>query len=126
MFPGDCFVFKSGADGHHLWVVVSDPFADPAGALLVNLTTVRGTPFDDLSCVIRADEHEWVKADSYVEFSAARVLPRAHLDRLRLGSTITHFDTFPPNLVRRILDAAVVTVNLELDAIELLKRQGLV
>lgn len=126
MFPGDSFVFKSAADGFHLWVVVSDPFADPAGALLVNLTTVRGVAFDDLSCVFRPGEHEWVKAESYVEFSAARVLPRAHLERLRLGTTITEYPAFPPHLLRRILDAAVVTPNLELDAIDLLKRQGLV
>ena len=87
---------------------------------------MRGTAFDDLSCVVKAGEHEWVQTDSYVEFSAARVLPRAHLERLRLGATVTHYAAFPPHLVRRIPDATVVTVNLELDAIELLKRQGLV
>ncbi len=124
MLLGDTFVFKSGSDKFHLWIVISDPLINSDDVLLVNLTTVRGVKFEDLSCVFDAGEHEWIVAKSYIDFSYARFYSNAHLDRIHNGTTVRVHASFPPHLLRRIHDGAAATQNLELGYLDLLRDQG--
>lgn len=126
MLLGDSFVFRSGSDGYHLWVVTSDPFQNPAKVLIVNLTTVRGGHFEDLSCIFEAGEHHWIKNKSYVAFDSARVERSDYLDRLETGTTVEMHNPFPDTLLKRIHAGAAISQNLELGYLQLLTDQGLV
>jgi hypothetical protein len=123
---GDSFVFRSGSDGYHLWVVISDPLQNDKEVLVVNLTIVRGVRFEDLSCVFEPDEHEWITSRSYVAFDMARHYTDKHLELLRTSKVIREYAVFPGPLLDRIRKAALVTQNLEIGYIELLQQQGLV
>jgi hypothetical protein len=123
---GDSFVFRSGSDGRHLWVVISDPFQNNDKVLIVNLTTVRGVRFEDLCCVIEPGEHEWVKARSYIKFDMARVYPDERLELFKNGRVIREYSPFSAPILDRIRKATLVTQNLELGHVQLLQDQGLV
>lgn len=128
MYAGDCFVSSDRSnqgDGHHLWVVVSDPFQNDKEVLIVNLTSVRGGRFEDLCCVFEANEHEWITHTSYVAFDCAQVHTDAYLDRCQKVGAITIWKSFPLPLLERIRKAAPKTKNLTGDQLQLLVEQGL-
>ena len=125
MLVGDSFVFRSGSDGKHLWVVVSDPLLNSNEVLILNLTSVYNVAFEDHSCVFTAGEHQWIEHDSYIAYDCARVVTSAYLDRLENGTTIRMEVSFPPHLLQRIRDGAQITWNLELGYLQLLQDQGL-
>ena len=126
MFQGDCFTFRSGSDGFHLWVVVSDPAQNSNDVLVVNLTTVRGGRFEDLSCVFEAGEHEWLSTKSFVAFRYARVYSLSHLVRLIHSKVLRAYDPFPIPLLQRIFAGASFSPYLEMGYLELLRDQGFV
>jgi hypothetical protein len=126
VYAGDCFVFKSGADGYHLWVVVSGPFQDPQEVLVVNLTTVRGTPFEDLSCVCEVGDQPWIKQQSYVAFDMAKLYTDAHLDRLVTSRAVTSHRPCSPEFLKRIREGALISPDLENRYLTLLRNQNLV
>ncbi len=125
MQTGDTFVFRSGSDGSHLWVVLSDPSLNPDKVVVVNLTTFRGGRWDDPSCVFEAGEHEWVVRQSYVSYYDARIYTDAHLERLRNSRSLREYAPFQASLLRRALEGAAVSPNLELDTLQILIDQGL-
>jgi hypothetical protein len=123
---GATFVFRSGSDGSHLWVVVSDPLLNTNEVLILNLTTVRNLPFEDLSCVFQPGEHSWLTNESCIAYDYARAETSAYLDRLENGTAVRMCDPFPLPLLDRICAGATVTQNLELDYLHLLQDQGFV
>lgn len=126
MQAGDCFIFRSGNDGGHLWVVISDPYKDKDRVLIANLSTIRGRQLEDLSCVIEPGEHTRVTVKSHVAFSHARVYTDHQLNVMEQGSTIQMKQAFSPELVSRIRDGAAKTPHLKLDMLKLLVEQSLV
>jgi hypothetical protein len=69
---GDTFLLpKSSDDPEHLWVVVTPP--DPGGkAVCVNITTAY--PYSERTTLIQAGEHPFVKHESVVRYSDAKLL----------------------------------------------------
>lgn len=126
MLVGDTFVFRSGEDGHHLWVVVSDPLLNSNDVLILNLTTVRGVALDDLSCVFHPGEHPWIVNQSYIAYDCAQTKTSVYLDRLENGTTVKMNQPFSPQLLQRIYHGAANTMNLEIGFLQILEDQGLV
>ncbi len=73
----DALLVPSGP-GLHLHVVVSDPCQAKQVALLC-ISTIRPSKYDQ-TCVVKAGEHPFVTADSYVVYRNARVTDAAHLE----------------------------------------------
>lgn len=68
---GDTFL--GGAEIHgtdHLWIVINDPQAHGATALIVNISELR--PGAETTCVVGIGEHPFVKKASYVRYMSAR------------------------------------------------------
>lgn len=81
MQPGDTFLGGGeihGAD--HLRLVLNNPAAHEATALLVNLSTLR--PDAETTCILRPGEHEFITRDSYVRYRSARAAKTADLEKL--------------------------------------------
>ncbi|MDE3068445.1 MAG: hypothetical protein KGJ60_12985 [Verrucomicrobiota bacterium] len=60
--------FFGGAELHgkdHPWVIINDPAQHGGQALYVNITSLKGGRFDDLTCVLHAGEHPSVSHASY-------------------------------------------------------------
>lgn len=63
----------------HLFVVMTDVCRDNRH-LLVSLSTIRSS-FHDPACIVRAGEHDFIKADSYVDYQHARTDHTRHLTK---------------------------------------------
>lgn len=123
MLIGDTFVRRSGSDGYHLCIVVSDPLSNPKEVLVLNLTTLYGNSYDDHSCVFQADEHTWLRHETYVAYDMAEIFTNSYLDRLQ-SKVVKPADPFPMALLQRVHAGAAVTQNLELRYLQLLQDQG--
>jgi hypothetical protein len=123
---GDAFVFRSGSDGKHLWVVVSDPLSNSNEVLILNLTTVRNVPFEDQSCVFNPGEHPWIVDPSYIAYDYARVVTSAYLDRLENGTSVKMHPPFATQLLQRIYAGGEASQNFEIGYLQILQDQGLV
>jgi hypothetical protein len=69
----------------HLFILLTDPHDDETGAksvLMVSLSTVRAGLLHDATCILYAEDHPFVKHDSYVFYQRARL---AEADKLLGG-----------------------------------------
>src|SRR6266481_5932540 len=67
--PGDTFYGGSELHGrNHLWIVINDPARHDGLALYVNITSLKGGRFDDLTCVLQRGEHVAANHPSYSSF----------------------------------------------------------
>jgi hypothetical protein len=123
---GDAFTFRSGSDGHHLWVVLSDPTQNSTQVLIVNLTTWRGNKLDDPACVIEAGEHPWVVNNSYIAYRHARIYKLDQLELLERSRSLELHDPFTQLLQSRVTLGASISENLDQRFLELLRNQGLI
>lgn len=75
---GSCFLIPSGPTGEHVFTVALGPkvlagHGPLEQVILLSFTTIRqGLPHDP-ACVIRPDEHPFIKHDSYVYYREPRV-----------------------------------------------------
>jgi hypothetical protein len=124
---GDCFVFRSGSDGNHLWVVISDPVLNPDVVLITNLSSIKGRPLEDLSCTFDPGEHPWIVNGSYVVYSKARSYTLAQLSTMVASKTLVlQAVPFSIPLVKRIHSGAVITRRLAQEHLNQLRDQGFV
>ncbi len=56
----------------HLAILLTDPVGPAKQILIVTVSTLRGSKFDDRTCIINAGEHDFIKQQSYVVYSACR------------------------------------------------------
>jgi hypothetical protein len=67
---GTTFLMDVG--GSHLWVVISDPQADPDQVVIVSLTTWHARK--DQSCIIERGEHPWATHRACVFYAKAMIV----------------------------------------------------
>jgi hypothetical protein len=89
---------------NHLYVVCSDPVADPAHVLLVSLTTFR--PKEETCCLIAAGEHPFVKHRTCVRYKDARIASAEAILNLVRASQMHRRDPVSAELLARIRDGA--------------------
>jgi len=121
---GDAFVRRAGKDGHHLWVVVSNPFQNDREVLILNLTSIRNSPFDDLSCVFDAGDHPWIRHPTFVNYYRSEVHSDRYLDNLVKSGAAKLWNPFIQPQLQRIWTGAGATLNMIGDHLQILKDQG--
>ena len=78
MQRGDTFLLAAGPQGRmHLWIVATEPLRTTTEVIIVSVTTLRNAA--DQTSVLRKGDHPFIKHDSVVHYSDARIY---------LGSTI--------------------------------------
>lgn len=108
---GDTFLAGEQVHGtHHLWVIINDPSAHQDTALFVNVTTL--STIAELTCVLKAGEHPFVKHDSWIRFASAKTALVAQLDRLESLGLIIRQQPAPPALVQKIRAGAAASPQL--------------
>jgi hypothetical protein len=60
-------------DGHHLWFVCTTPNRD-GEVVIVNATT-RQTDSPDITCIVGAADHPWLKHESVILYQKSRPFP---------------------------------------------------
>jgi len=98
--PGFCFRLRDLTTGEwsHLWVAITAPTGPEDSCLCANITDRKS--FDDDSCILQAGEHPFLRFESVVAYSKAKVYP---LGRLKSHpQVVEEFDPFRDELVKRI------------------------
>lgn len=122
MNAGDAFYFRRHEN--HLWIVLSDPAANPQQVLLVNMTTWRADK--DQACLLNAGDHPCVLHNSVINSEEARVCTLAHLHSLVAADAVELKAPVSPALLQRIRAAAADSKRMQIGAFQLLLEQGLV
>lgn len=82
---GSTLLIPSGIQGHHLFVVLTDPMNfygyPPQSCISVSLCTIRSTPYDS-TCVVQPGEHPFVISPSYISYRHSRFDTDFHLKEM--------------------------------------------
>ena len=106
--PGDTFFGGGELHGtNHLWIVINDPAQRDGLALYVNITSIKGGSFDDLTCVLQRGEHAAVSRPSYIRFDGAKASLVAELDEAERRGLIRRGEKAFAQLVTKIRQAAL-------------------
>src|SRR5437899_2322339 len=111
---GDAFF--GGAELHgknHPWIIINDPSQHGGLALYVNITSIKGGRFDDLTCVLQRGEHISVSRPSYIRFDGAKTALVSQLDQAERLGWITRSEQSSAQLVAKIRSAAMVAERLK-------------
>ena len=124
MLAGNTFLLGARSADIHLWVVISDPLAEPENVVLVSLTSWDRTK--EQTCLIEVGDHPFVRHRTVVSYAAARWGATSHqLDQLAASGALRPHQPASQPLLDRIRLGAARSRLLPLDAWTILDRQGL-
>ena len=126
MKQGDCF-FNKEAPGlpSHPWIVLSEPDANPANVVIVNLTDAQG--HDDHACVLDASDHPGVLTKrSCIAYRWAKITSVQILEELRSRGAIFSKPPVSEQTLLKILDGVREGGELPNAHREILRRQSLI
>ena len=121
---GDTFLLVNAGINNHLFIIISDPSADPNRIVTANFTSWG--PDTDQSCVVEVGEHRFVKRRSCVYYGESRLITLAQYDRFLAASLLAPHDPVTGALLDRILRGAAVSPHLPLGNRQILAEQGLI
>jgi hypothetical protein len=115
--------FHGGAEFHgknHPWIIINDPARHGGLALFVNITSLKGGKFDDLTCVLQAGEHSSISHPSYIRFDGARVALASQLEEAERLRLIRRSERASRALLEKIRRAALAAQRFKADFRKLL------
>ncbi len=68
-------------DRKHLFIVLSDPVTDEQVVLLVSISSVKPNRWNDEACLLYRGDHPFIKKESFVDYSSARIEPATKLTK---------------------------------------------
>ena len=122
---GDTFTLAVGVD-RHLQVVISDPQRSPYTVVLANFTS--WAPDLEQVCEVQPGEHPWVVNRTLAYYGRTRMAPESSFAAMFAARPplVTASVPLSPDLLRRVLDGARRSVDLDLRARQVLTQQGLI
>ena len=126
MNAGEAFYVEDSGVSYdsHLWFILSDPNIDPDKVLLVNFTALRDDK--DHSCVVKVGEHPYVRKDTCVNYSGAKVVKISELQQLLASGKIVNHTPATDMLLKRMRDGTMESRDMNLSHARILFDQGLV
>ncbi|MBA7533137.1 hypothetical protein ES705_25372 [subsurface metagenome] len=96
---------KKGNPLKHLYFVISNPDIDN-NVLVVNMTTVKNTGREDLSCILDVGDHPEITNKSYIKYDKAIELGTAKMIELAMKKIIILKKGLDPTVLKRIQEGA--------------------
>ncbi len=96
---------EEGKPLKHLYFVISNPDIDN-NALVVNMTTIKDTGRENLSCILNIGNHPEIKNKSYIRYDKARELGTAKIIELAMKKIIIPKKDLDPTVLKRIQEGA--------------------
>ena len=121
---GDTFLLANPGINSHLFVIISDPAADPEHLVIASFTSWRADK--DQSCVVEAGEHPFAKKRSCVYYGQDRLMTLGQYEACLASASITPHQPVTGELLDRVLDGAAISPHLPLGSREILAVQGLI
>ena len=99
-------------DGH-VWVVLSEPAANNGQVLCANITSFDDECPDD-ECFLTAQDYSWVKHQSVIAFSRARIWNAGKISKCIQDGTLKcpHPKSLPPATVSKIIEIGLLSREL--------------
>lgn len=125
---GNTFVKQAGTIPSHLYIIISDPSANPERVVVVNLTSWRKTAvgLNDASCIVNKGEHKFIKSKSYIYYRKAICASLENLQKAIDGGAITLRENCSDALLNKILEGAAKSQFTPIGIIGVLKEQELI
>jgi len=101
MQPGKCILLKNGKSKEHLYIVLSCPNISDNKFVFLNLTTKKNQDGEDHTVVLCAGEHPFIKHETYVLYSDARLI---EVDKFRQLIRNSSFDYYPHDVSENMLN----------------------
>jgi len=124
MNAGDTFLFLD-IPQKHLWIVISDPAANPTDpVVIVSLTTHRGNV--DETCVLNVGDHPFIKHATSVFYAKAMSWPKGRLEGLARSGRVEIREPLDPEVLGRIRVGASESWRIPEGCRKILISQGLI
>ncbi|MES0492072.1 MAG: hypothetical protein ABUK01_18940 [Leptospirales bacterium] len=95
----------------HLRFIITEP--DPEQNILaVNLTTLRNTGREDMSCIILPGEHSFIRKESYIAYKYAEELSIIKILQQSMESSIIFMEDINQDLLIRVQNGAKISLLL--------------
>lgn len=104
MKPGDTFLILAEQPKKHLWVIVSDPAANPDLVVCLSFTTLRDK--SDRSCVVQPGEHPFVQEATCIAYRHGRHLSLQQLQAMAMAGALQMREPVSEALLARIRQGA--------------------
>lgn len=65
---------KDDKDRKHLFIILTNPKGEGQYVLMVSISTLRSDRYCDPTCILSAGEHDFIKHDSFVAYSLAKII----------------------------------------------------
>ena len=106
MKQGDCLLIETGrrqggSMQAHLFVVLLDPSEHNGNTIIVSVESLRSERHDRTT-VLRQGDHEFIRQESYVNYSRAAIVSVAHLEGLIQAKSARMRKPFREELVAKI------------------------
>lgn len=89
----------------HLRFIISDPDLE-GNVLVVSMTTRKNLLWEDLSCVLRSEDHERVKHESFIYYEKAEEMNEACILNMYFNNRIILRENISSELLTRIQKGA--------------------
>lgn len=101
---GDTFLIPSGPrDLLHLFIVCSGLTKPPDYRLIVSISTIRDGKFFDPTCIIEADEHEFITTRSFVSYRHADQKSANHIEKCIQNGTFSPRGVLSEEVFERVI-----------------------
>ena len=119
---GETFLLAKAGINDHLFIIISDPSADPNRIVMANFTSWGGDK--DQSCVVEVGEHRFIKVRSCVYYGEDRLITLTQYEQFLASGQLATHDPVSNDLLKRILHGAAVSPFLPLGNRQILVEQG--
>lgn len=93
----------SDPNRNHLHIVLTDPYGPPGQVLLVPVCSVKDEAHDK-SCILKPEDHPFVKHDSFIDYTFARVEPARKLAEGVENGVFVEKNPISEEVCRRVAD----------------------
>lgn len=65
----------------HLFILLTDPITEEKLVLLCPISSISPNKWYDPSCILDSTDHEFIRHDSFVDYSKSRIVAASKLDK---------------------------------------------
>jgi hypothetical protein len=119
---GDCLIIETGkAEGGrnraHLFFVLMDPYGEEERTIIVDMETLD-SPKQDQTTLLKEGEQEFVRHNSYINYSRARIVTVARLRALLKERRARRHSLCDPDLLARITAGLTKSTHTRVEVVE--------
>ena len=122
---GTTYRYREGEGDDHLHIIITDPSKKTGCVLVMNIWSVKGSKFEDETCVLQGGDHPFVRHPSWVVYDRAFLESVGRLRRQYQIGAIYDAGSLANGVLRRIQSGAFETTSVPFECMDALREQGI-